>query len=227
MHPSSRKEFLKSVIAGGLAAALPGASWAGEMNVDGAGIEDVSPVEDLMREHGGLNRILLIYDEALRRLSGGRELDPAPIGRAAGIIRHFIEGYHERLEENYLFPRLRTEGQQVELVDVLQNQHEAGRKATALILELVKKGDAQALAKPLAAFVRMYRPHEAREDTVLFPAFKKIVDDKEYAELGELFEERERELFGKTGFEGQIAKIAEIEKSLGLYDLAQFTPRPV
>ncbi|AHF17361.1 hypothetical protein NIASO_06125 [Niabella soli DSM 19437] len=30
----------------------------------------------------------------------------------------------------------------------------------------------------------MYRPHEAREDTVLFPAFRKIVSRHEYDSLG-------------------------------------------
>src|SRR5437016_1336583 len=31
--------------------------------------EEVAPAEDLMREHGVLNRILLIYDESIRRLN--------------------------------------------------------------------------------------------------------------------------------------------------------------
>ena len=36
-------------------------------------------------------------------------------------------------------------------------------------------------------FVRMYEPHEAREDTVLFPQFRKIVSKHEYDALGEEF----------------------------------------
>lgn len=223
---SSRKEFLRSALAGGVAAVLSGAARAAEPVLDGEGVEEVTPVEDLMREHGALNRLLLIYDEALRRLDGGRELDPAAVGAAAGIIRSFVEDYHEKLEEQFVFPRLRAEGRRVELVDVLQNQHAAGRRVTARILELIKTGPVAALQKPLADFVRMYRPHEAREDTELFPAFKTVVDEKEYRELGERFEERERRLFGRAGFEGQLAKIAAIEKALGINDLAQFTPSP-
>src|SRR5207237_5266049 len=34
-------------------------------------------------------------------------------------------------------------------------------------------------------FIRMYNPHEAREDTVLFPAFRKIVSPHEFDALGE------------------------------------------
>ena len=42
----------------------------------------------------------------------------------------------------------------------------------------------------------MYRPHESREDTVLFPAFRKIVSRNEYDSLGEEFEKNEQEAAG-------------------------------
>ena len=71
----------------------------------------------------------------------------------------------------------------------------------------------------------MYSPHEAREDTVLFPAFRKIVNVNEYDALGEEFEDKEHELFGADGFEKMVDRVAGIEKKLGIYDLAQFTPK--
>jgi len=71
----------------------------------------------------------------------------------------------------------------------------------------------------------MYRPHEAREDTVLFPAFRKIVSQHEYDSLGEEFENNEHKIFGEDGFETMVNKIADIEKQLGIYELAQFTPK--
>ncbi|MEP6993337.1 MAG: hypothetical protein ABI968_02360 [Acidobacteriota bacterium] len=64
-----------------------------------------------MREHGLLNRVLLIYAEALRRLDARQELPPEPIAESAKIIRNFIEEYREKLEEDredtVLFPALR------------------------------------------------------------------------------------------------------------------------
>ena len=74
-------------------------------------------------------------------------------------------------------------------------------------------------------FIRMYRPHEAREDTVLFPALHKIVPAKQLKDLGEQFEKEEDRLFGEEGFEKTVAEVAVIEKQLGIYDLSQFTPR--
>ena len=73
-------------------------------------------------------------------------------------------------------------------------------------------------------FVRMYEPHEAREDTVLFPALRSIVSKHEFGALGEEFEKKEHQLFGEEGFEKMVDRVASIEKTLGLYDLAQFTP---
>src|SRR5919204_610429 len=47
---------------------------------------------------------------------------------------------------------------------------------------------------------------------------------REYERLGEQFEQKEHELLGAQGFEKAVAEVAELEKALGVYDLAQFTP---
>ena len=43
--------------------------------------------------------------------------------------------------------------------------------------------------------------------------------------MGEDFEKKEDELFGEDGFEKVVDKVAAIEKSFGIYNLAQFTPK--
>jgi hemerythrin-like domain-containing protein len=190
--------------------------------------EDVTPAEDLMREHGVLNRILLVYEEAIRRMEAGVELPADAISGAAGIVRRFVEDYHEKLEEEHLFPRFVKAGTLADLVEVLQAQHEAGRRLTADILGLATPaaGDPrsrQMLVSRLRSFIHMYRPHEAREDTVLFPALHRLIPEREYRALGDRFERREHELFGERGFEGVVNEVAAIEKGLGIYELAQFT----
>ena len=96
--------------------------------------EDVSPAEDLMREHGVLKRILLVYAEAIRRIDANEDSPPEPVVDAAQIIRSFVEDYHEKLEENFLFPRFRKHNTLVDLVDVLTQQHQAGRRVTDITL---------------------------------------------------------------------------------------------
>ncbi len=195
------------------------------------GEEEVSPAEDLMREHGVLKRVLLVYGESLRRLDAREELPPETLADSARIIRSFIEDYHEKLEEDFLFPRFRQANTLVDLVEVLLAQHRAGRRLTDATLHLStlqairNPSERKLLADSLKSFIRMYSPHEAREDTVLFPAFRKIVSGNEYDALGEQFEDKEHELFGADGFEKMVDRVAGVEKKLGIYDLAQFTPK--
>jgi hemerythrin-like domain-containing protein len=154
------------------------------------------------------------------------------LGRAADIIKKFIEEYHEKLEENYLFPRFVQANVLGNLTRLLKVQHEAGRKITAFILA---NANAQALenaarrrevADQLHAFWRMYRPHAAREDTVLFPALRRVVSPKEFQDLGEKFEDIEKEKFGQDGFDKMVDEVAELEQALGIEDLSRFTPPP-
>ena len=91
--------------------------------------------------------------------------------------------------------------------------------------EILKRKQPAQLVDPLRRFTWMYRPHEAREDTVLFPAFRGLVGAKELDRLGDVFEEREHELFGERGFEKLVDEVAGIEKALGIGDLGAFTPK--
>jgi len=192
--------------------------------------EEVSPAEDLMREHGILKRVLLIYRESIRRIDSKQDFSPEVLTASANLIRRFIEDYHEKLEEEHLFPRLHRAGSLVELVDVLEEQHKKGRGLTDTVVQLatpsgIKKLETRMkIRDTLHLFVHMYEPHEAREDTVLFPAFRKIVSPNEYDALGEDFEKKEHELFGDEGFEKNVEEVSKLEKALGIYDLAQFTP---
>lgn len=185
---------------------------------------EVTPGEDLMQEHGVLERILLIYDEAARRIDAKESLDISVVKSSADIVKRFIEDYHEKNEEQFVFPRLQSANREASLVSVLLRQHERGREVTDDILRRASTNATPELARALRSFTRMYRPHAAREDTVLFPAFRAIVGRNAYRELGEQFEEKEHELLGEHGFENAVNEIARLEGVLGIGELADFTP---
>ena len=136
-----------------------------------------------------------------------------------------IEEYHEKLEESFIFPRMEKAKKLTGLCATLRRQHEAGRAVTADIVKMCGASDDKRLAGLLRVFNRMYRPHAAREDTVLFPAFHDLMGDKAYRELGERFEDEERKKLGEQGFEGAVAQVASLEEQFGLADLDQFTPK--
>ena len=70
----------------------------------------------------------------------------------------------------------------------------------------VGTGDTEPLARALESFVLMYQNHAAREDTIVFPAWKETLSEHQLHEMGDKFE--------------------EIEQALGFADLAQFTAPP-
>jgi hemerythrin-like domain-containing protein len=229
MTDDNRRQFLAATAALGLGVlAIP--AVRGDDKKDKPN-EDVGATEDLMREHGVLNRILLIYEEGLRRLRAKEEVTPDVFQKPATLVRKFVEDYHEKLEEKFIFPEFEKAQKLADLVKVLREQHEAGRRVTDVILrnsagdQFGKEDARQELVRSVEAFIRMYRPHEAREDTVLFPALHKIVPTKKLQELGEQFEKEEDRLFGEEGFEKTVDQVAEIEKQLGIADLAKFTPK--
>jgi len=229
---ASRRNFLRQSSLLGAAVFAPTLAQQKSIEKEEETNEEISPAEDLMREHGVLNRILLIYDHHLHLLAEKQTFDGSILVSAADIVRRFVEEYHEKLEEDFLFPRFRKAKKLVSLVDTLQAQHRVGRDLTVKIRELAGTAslklvstDGERLTDALREFVRMYRPHEAREDMVLFPAFRSIVSRHEYESLGGDFEKKEDELFGEQGFFKVVDQVAGLEKRLGIYDLAQFTPK--
>ena len=198
------------------------------------GEKQVGAVEDLMREHGVLRRAILVYrDVAAKLRAKPASVDPELLGRAATLFRAFGEDYHEKkLEEAHIFPTIkRAGGPAAAYVDVLLAQHQRGREQTDYILAIVGKGaiatgDAEPLARVLGSLELMYEHHAAREDTIVFPAWKDALSARQLDEMGEMFEEIQHQQFGKDGFEDAVARIALIEQALGIADIAQFTAPP-
>jgi hemerythrin-like domain-containing protein len=192
---------------------------------------EVTATEDLMREHGILRRALLVYSESAVKLKGDiASVPPDALEKTAQLFRVFGEDYHERkLEETHIFPALKkTQNPAAAYVDVLMAQHARGREITDYILALtardrIPESSANDFVNALQSFVRMYEHHTAVEDTLLFPAWKSAISPAEFDELGARFEEIEEEQFGEDGFEAALRRMAEIEESLGLSDLASFT----
>ena len=191
-------------------------------------------VEDLMREHGVLRRALLVYIESAPKIRANPGTIPADaLMRTARLFRSFGEDYHERkLEEAYIFPAIKKAGGPAAgYADVLKAQHDRGREVTEYVLAVTGKGvigtgDAEPLARALESFVLMYQNHAAREDTIVFPAWKETLSEHQLHEMGDKFEDIERRTFGKDGFDDAVKQIGEIEQALGLADIAQFTAPP-
>ena len=230
---SERRTFLRDlgrtalVVIGGYVAAVDVAHAAEEQGSQAGQKKAIGPSEGLMREHGVLRRVLLIYEETLRRMAARQQIPGNPLRSGAHLIRKFIEDYHEKNEEQFVFPKLRGRLSEAGRdVPILRQQHQAGRRLTDSIIEIsTRKADDPALVEPVTSFIRMYRPHAAREDTVVFPAFQTALSMDEIDDIADKFEHQEDKLFGEGGFARVVEEVAEHERALGIYQLDRFTPK--
>ncbi|MGE5186435.1 MAG: hemerythrin domain-containing protein [Acidobacteriota bacterium] len=222
----SRRELLHATAASVGALVIVGCKSGGAQDTDQEG--DVTASEDLMREHGVVRRLLGVLEACAARFDQGARPFEALAG-ATEVIRRFGEDYHQQLEEQYLFPRFQRNALHAELVDTLVIQHRVGRAQTDELIACAKARLADAptrdrARRAIAAFAQMYRPHAAREDTVLFPDLHKVATRGELDELADVLEREERHRFGPHGYHDIVEQVAELERGLGIYELARFTP---
>ncbi len=219
----------RTVLAGGAGlAAGAAATGAADRALRGPGPHLASAGEELMTEHGVLKRVLLAYRAAAEALVGGAAPPIGAITDAAQIVSDYVESFHEGLEEAYVFPRVRA--LQPDLVRTLLLQHDRGRHLTAQILNAVA-GDPRttaqrrSLAGLLSSFVRMYEPHEAWEDTVVYPALRTTTPGRTLTQLAERFHDLENARYGEHALRQVVDRVSGVEQQLGIGDLSAFTPR--
>src|ERR1017187_890582 len=83
------------------AIAIASSTVSSDASPENPAADDVSAVEDLMREHGVLRRALVVYREvAVRLRASAATVPPSALQKTAKLFRSFGEDYHERkLEE--------------------------------------------------------------------------------------------------------------------------------
>ncbi len=227
MNQSRRAFFWNSCAAGsaGLLFASAPADAAGE----DAAAPGPSPSEYLMRQHGIVHRLALVFETVAERAQEGEKIGAAFL-ETRGLVHDFTEDYHEELEENYIFPRFAGGGPLQEMVSVLRMQHSMGHTLARRAYRLAENGsdlgedERRELAGACRSYSRMYRAHAAFEDTEMWPALREAVSASKYARIRKSFARMAEERLGQDGFSGAVEQMAEIERKLGVGGLAEFTP---
>lgn len=191
------------------------------------GPQIASPGEELMTEHGVLKRLLLAYRTVYDKLLVGQPVDTSAVLDTSQIISDYVESFHEGLEEGYVFPRVAPH--EPTLIRTLLVQHDRGRHLTEAIQAIATAGlqpqrNRVALRTRLAAYVRMYEPHEAWEDTVVYPRLRDTTSQRTLDELAERFADLENRQYGDNALATLLLRVTGIEQKLQIADLASFTP---
>ena len=81
----------------------------------------------------------MIYQECISQLEKGASTTIA-IKDSTQILKNFIQNYHEKLEEEYIFPRFEQKNSHVPLITTLRDQHNIGRSLAEQIMKLTQTG---------------------------------------------------------------------------------------
>ncbi len=82
-----------------------------------------------------------------------------------------------------------------------------------------------AIARNAMAYLNMIRPHTAYEETSLYPQIRATLSDRDYEQLRRDLADAARTRLGPQGFSSLLQRVRELERSVGVTSLAQFTPR--
>jgi len=185
----------------------------------------LTPAEILSRNDAVLQRIMLVYENGMRRVGDGEDIDPLVFSQCAEVARDFFHDYQEKAERDLVFPVFKKAGRMVELVDALIAQQVEGRKLTVRLLDAAPRMHAreqrEAMGADIKAFIALYRPHLAREETDIFPTLHYLVTPDDYSRMAAELLQRQAAAFGQDGFEAAAKKVAQIETKIGMHDLAE------
>ncbi len=156
------------------------------------------PLYILMEEH----KILLEFAEKLNKAANENDAE-----RVDKIVHHLKEAEkHYLREENVLFPYIEKHGI-TEPPAIMWMEHDKIREMKKKIYEFAEKKDFERLKEMAIALQKMLSSHFYKENNVLFPTALKVMDEEEWKDIRQQFDE-----IGYCCFTPPVKKIEYEEK---------------
>ncbi|HOQ24879.1 MAG TPA: hemerythrin domain-containing protein [Bacillota bacterium] len=177
-------------------------------------------LDELRHEHRMIRRVLRVLNSAADRWQQ-QPVDPEGLIRLIRLLQDYANQFHQRVEEEVLFPELEKEGipQQGGPLEVLLAEHREGMgylKELEDYLQRLRQGEA-AIQAELADTVRAYSllllAHIGKEDMVILPLAAHARLGKGLSELSEEIRRNLRDAAKEAEFDWVLR---ELEEELGL-----------
>jgi len=148
-------------------------------------------IEVLEQEHQQVQRVVEVMSSLARDIETGQEFEPALLGDIVQFMRIFGEQCHHVKEEKALFSLLEKKGVPANgcPIGVLTGEH---RRSHALLNQLemaaasYRHDDVNthpAVLDSLRSLTELYRHHIWKEEYLLFPMAKKVLEATDYETL--------------------------------------------
>jgi hemerythrin-like domain-containing protein len=154
----------------------------------------VSPVDELVREHALIRRMLAVLERIAGRVEAGAAFPFADAAVVLRFFREFVERVHHRKEHECCYPSAVLESHQevVEAIGELEGDHEDSRGVLQGLLLFWEPGELLAdervgFAGLARTYARRLREHMAVEEESLYPAVRARIRGKDLDEVQERF----------------------------------------
>ncbi len=153
---------------------------------------------DIIRdEHRSIAAILHGMEYLVDRIRArGAKIDPRVFRAMIYYLDTFSERMHHPKEDRFLFSALRNRGgEAATAVADLEREHAAGgnalRRLEQCLVRYEEGGDRefQAFADAVGKFVREYRNHMHKEESIVFPMAERLLNAQDWRAIDRAFEE--------------------------------------
>jgi len=174
----------------------------------------MKPTLDLLQEHGSIKVLLRILEKMCGKLEFKENVDSADMKKIVALIREFADKCHHGKEENLLFPAMKENNipEEVSLVDLLIEEHNAGRNLVKNMAESIGQKDLAKFSENARGYVKLLDQHINKENTILFPMAGKSLTEEKQKKLAEGFEDIEKNVIGEGRHEELHKMIHELKK---------------
>jgi hemerythrin-like domain-containing protein len=174
------------------------------------------PLKVLEEEHRVIEKVLKVLKYISEDVKEGVNPPVDELKKAAEFLRMFADKCHHGKEEDILFPVLESRGipRLGGPIGVMLQEHEQGRNLVKKMLqaiESIEKGDKSGymvFSENALYYVELLEAHISKEDNVLYPIGRNVLNEEDAEKLLESFEKIEEERMG-PGVHEKYHKIAE------------------
>ncbi|OIO39248.1 MAG: hypothetical protein AUJ75_01575 [Candidatus Omnitrophica bacterium CG1_02_49_10] len=179
---------------------------------DGGEIRYSPPVRKLVDEHTLIKRLIAAVPGLIDYIKQSPGIDKDLILGCVDFIRSYADKYHHMKEEDILFSYTDKD---LDIIKVMYEDHKTGRSYVKNVVDGVKEGDKEKIAKNLDAYGELLTQHIKKEDEILYPWLDRTFDTKTVGELYKKFNDADASIGGDV--QGKYEAFIEgLEKRLSV-----------
>lgn len=171
---------------------------ANEQHGCGCGSGSDHPIDALLQEHATILAVLDAAEHEVLRIEGGGEVHESFWRQYLEFLANYADRCHHAKEEDVLFRELERRGLSHESgpTACMRHEHDEMRMGRNRLAEILTSDDTSALCSAVRGGIAALRAHIDKENDVLFPMARDLLDPQATERVRRGFDETEHGVVG-------------------------------